>query len=141
MFKYANQDIVTCFITVDKTAKVQQNLTTNLNNGMIARNEQGYLYYNYPTAPTTTPIVTVNNVGSVPITNPVVEPTVISTEPVAQTGGVFPDSPVSIPTSVPSSQPVTTQVAASVPALSYCPICGKPARDDTFCGRCGFRLK
>ncbi len=37
--------VVICFITVNKTAKVQQNLTNNLNTGVIARNEQGVLYY------------------------------------------------------------------------------------------------
>mgnify|MGYP002621800397 CR=1 FL=1 len=173
--------VAVCFITVDKTAKVQQNLTTNLNNGSIMRNVEGYLYYNYPTTPVSTtpasmnqnmgiitPVSNVapvsNNTGFVPtnivtpvsnvapnttptVTNqaqtfvqqtpntlpPVVEPSAIS--------GVFPDSPVAIPSVdstmiTPSSEPVVTYQE-----LKYCPICGKPTKGEKFCGRCGFRLK
>jgi RsiW-degrading membrane proteinase PrsW (M82 family) len=39
--------VVICFLTVDKVAKVQQNLTTNIQNGNIIRNDQGYIQYNY----------------------------------------------------------------------------------------------
>ena len=39
--------VVICFIVVQKTANIQQNLSTNLQSGNIVRNDQGILYYNY----------------------------------------------------------------------------------------------
>ncbi len=45
--------VITCFITVDKTAKIQQRLVNSLSEGTIYRTDQGYLAYNT----TPTPIV------------------------------------------------------------------------------------
>ena len=154
--------VIICFITVDKTARVQQNLTNNLNNGTIARNNQGYLYYVYPTTPIqATPIVPVSNMGQPVVsspepamvstqpvivdTQPVMEPVITATEEVSispvvtSVGAVFPDNPVSIPT---STIPVTTpqETSLSYQGLTYCPICGKPTKGAHFCARCGFKL-
>ena len=110
--------VVTCFITVDKTAKVQQNLTTNLNNGAIAVNENGYLYYNAPTVPATVPEAT----------------------PVVESKGVFEDAPVEIPTSAPTTAPETTStVPVEMPHV--CLICGHIIHNENYCPRCGFKLK
>ena len=162
--------VIVCFITVDKAAKVQQNLTTNLKNGTIMRNAEGYLYYNYPTipVPVVSPVVTTqpqqvntivpeSNLGvmpgvtpatspiNVPVMQPVVTQPVVETpvmEPVVEPpaiGGVFPDSPVSIP-SVATNAP-TTEMVVTYQELKACPICGKAVNGGKFCSRCGFRLK
>lgn len=47
--------VVVCFLTVDNIAKVQNNLSVNIENGSIARNDQGILYYNYQN-PTSVPV-------------------------------------------------------------------------------------
>ena len=116
--------VVTCFLTVDRVAKIQQNLTVNIDNGTIIRNEDGYITYHIPT-----------NVSS-PIANS--NPTQ-NVQPQATTNGVFPDNPVSIPVITP------TVTEKSVPMvmkpLNYCPVCGKSIKDENFCGKCGFKLK
>lgn len=103
--------VITCFLTVDKVAKVQQNLTTNLKKGTIVRNNQGYLYYNHAV---TSPVET-SSVTSVPVQMPV-----------SSTQSVSGDSIPSAPT---------------YQALAYCPICGRPTKGGNFCAGCGFHLK
>ena len=50
--------VVVCFLTVDKVAKVQNNLSLNIQEGSIVKNDQGYIYYQYPTVPPTPPVAT-----------------------------------------------------------------------------------
>ena len=38
--------VIVCFVTVDQTAKVQNNLSIHIENGSIMRNDQGIIYYN-----------------------------------------------------------------------------------------------
>ena len=60
--------VILCFLTVDKIAKVQQNLTTNIDNGNILRDEQGHIYYNYASPAATQPVSTVvDSTSLVPI--------------------------------------------------------------------------
>ena len=37
--------VVLCFITVSKTSKIQQNLNTNVSNGVVSLNQDGILTY------------------------------------------------------------------------------------------------
>ena len=112
--------VITCFITVDKTAKVQQRLVNSLNEGTIYRNDQGYLAYNFENP---TPIV---QSGAVPAT----------------TAPVVSDA---VPT---TSAPVTSPLVSDLykedvqqPTFHFCPVCGKPTNGGNFCSRCGFKLK
>ena len=112
--------VVVCFITVDKTAKVQQNLTVNLNNGIIARNEQGHLYYNYQTVPPTVavtnpPIVPESNLGN--IYNPV-DASPVAMTPVSETNLVSPTTPVIMQTVETEPVPVMETVPETVPVAS-----------------------
>ena len=115
--------VVTCFITVDKAAKVQQNLNKNIQSGNIVRNDLGYIYYEPSTVPTS-PIV------SQPVEEPVLTP-IVENSPVQSSGALFPDNPVTIPaTNTPSVTP-----------SQFCPICGKNVTGANFCSNCGLRLK
>ena len=134
--------VIVCFLTVDKVAKVQQNLTTNLNNGSIKRDDQGYLYYNYQqvvqsNAPANQPVMQ----AAVSQPSPVVSNATVDTS----SNGAFPDTPVSIPSpTIPTPVEEASSVAVSPVGpteLKFCPICGKQATGTNFCGRCGFRLK
>ncbi len=125
--------VIVCFITVDKVAKVQQNLTTNLKSGLVARNDQGILYYNpSATAPVTVPV-------SVPETTPVIVEPIL--QPITEEQPVL--EPVITPVNevtgtVPTPQPDTEPVNNT---LNYCPICGKSIVNENYCGGCGFKLK
>ena len=117
--------VFVCFITVDKTAKVQQNLTVNLNNGIIARNDQGHLYYNYQTVPPTVavtnpPIVPESNLGNVynsvdatpTVVSPISEtPSIVETTPVIMQ--TVETAPVSVMETVPVTVPITAPVASN----------------------------
>ena len=138
--------VIVCFITVDKTARVQQKITNNLNNGKLYRNDQGYLAYNYPTTPAPAvgivPTTTAQNaVASVPTTT--VQNAVASIPTTAVQSAVITDT-------IPNTNPVSAfqDEKVTVPAVSpnghtfhFCPVCGKPSDGLNFCGRCGFKLK
>lgn len=132
--------VVVCFLTVDKIAKVQQNLTTNIENGNIAVSNKGYIYYNAPTVPVTEPV----SAPVVPQTVPVQSTVVESTEPIEildDGPGVFPDKPVEIPTTPTTVTPSTTQVIENVEMPHVCLICGRVIHNENFCPSCGFKLK
>ena len=121
--------VIVCFITVDKVAKVQQNLTTNIENGSIAVSNQGYIYYNAPTNPVT-----------VPETVPETVPDTASVEVLDENGnGVFPDKPVEIPTTPKTTAPVVSQEKVEIPHV--CLVCGRAIYNENYCPRCGFKLK
>lgn len=138
--------IIVCFLTVDKTAKVQHNISFNLLQGTIARNQQGFLYYNYngtqPAVPVTAPPT------PVPVTTPITTPPAqFNNNPMvqAQITPVFADNPVSVPQPVEILEETLSipqpTVVEQQPALQFCPICGKPSNGKNFCSKCGFRFK
>ncbi|MBR3211339.1 MAG: PrsW family intramembrane metalloprotease [Bacilli bacterium] len=127
--------IIVCFITVDNTARIQQNLSANIASGSIVQNDQGVLYYNYQSTPV--PVVPVSNVryvGQPTMVNPIpTYPPANAVSPVAQ--AAVPNSNTLQPSEAnPQTNPLFKE-------LSFCPICGKPAKGLNYCGRCGFKLK
>lgn len=163
--------VISCFITVDKTAKIQENLSLNIRNGVIGRDDKGFLYYNNvnPTAP----IMGVSN-AAVPITNvPVAQNGMsVPSRSTPGLGATYYDQPVisqevpsmsNVPQAsavgtveilestmemqqvsaqpVPVTSPAIVSTTTTQPELTACPICGHPTKGKNFCSRCGFRLK
>lgn len=143
--------VIACFITVDKTAKIQQNLVNNLKSGAIARDNQGYLYYTYsnPGVPTmgvsttavaetttantvSTPIVEEDPLKNVPVMIQTVETVESTTPAVAKPDEIEVLSEEKTMVNMP---PVTERKQ-----LNYCPICAKPSEGKNFCSHCGFRF-